>query len=126
MKIRSIAIAALLVGSSVSILTAVTTLAQWRMNDRVVAQEIDWDSHLTLAIAQAPSDDPEDGSPEPGQPAKCDNYFSTPADMKCHCARDTQECNGMPQPAAPVAMDKKCRTYCRAQHCECRGHGCTS
>jgi len=118
-----LAVLALLLLTTI-ILTAATTLTQWRMNDQVVAQEIDWDSHLTLAIAQAPdTDDPE----EPGKPMRCDNYLGTPADMKCHCARDKQNCNGgIPQGPVNVEMDRACLTYCKMQHCECRGHGCRS
>lgn len=84
---------------------------------------------IILAIAllfQAP-ESPEPDDPEPGQPAQCDNYAQTPAAHRCHCARDAQKCSGLPgDKPADVRMDKRCMTYCRAQHCECRGHGCRS
>jgi hypothetical protein len=78
---------------------------------------------MQLALQQ--SDDPESAAPEPGQPAQCDNHIGTPKDKKCECARAMQKCHGLPQDPADVRMDKKCKTYCRAQHCECTGSGCS-
>lgn len=84
---------------------------------------------LAAMLFQAPqgSDDPENGAPEPGQPAQCDNHLQTPADKRCACGRAMQKCNGdFPEPPADVKMDHKCKTYCRAQHCECAGMRCRS
>lgn len=65
--------------------------------------------------------------PEEGKPASCDNYRQTEPAHRCHCARDTQKCNGgIPQPPPDVAMDSHCLTYCRQQNCKCQGHGCAS
>ena len=64
--------------------------------------------------------------PEPDKPVSCDNYLQTPAEMRCHCARDRQECRGLPEPRANVELDHSCKTYCRMQHCNCAGHGCRS
>ena len=70
---------------------------------------------------------PDPDAPEfPDQPRSCDNYKSTAEDKRCHCARDAQKCSGLPEGPVDVAMDKKCKTYCRMQHCDCRGHGCRS
>ncbi len=81
---------------------------------------------LFLMQTQSP-EDPENGPPEPGQPARCDNFKDTEAAHRCECGRAKQECDGgLPQPPADVRMDKKCKTYCRAQHCECAGHKCRS
>lgn len=70
----------------------------------------------------------ESDAPEfPGQPKQCDNMIQTPAEHRCHCARDEQKCHGLPGEApAPVAMDRRCLTYCRQQKCTCMGHGCRS
>jgi hypothetical protein len=77
-----------------------------------------------LLLFQSP-DDPENGAPEPGQPAHCDNYIKTPKDHRCECGRAMQKCAGGPEPPAEVRMDRKCKTYCRAQHCNCVGNGCS-
>ena len=68
----------------------------------------------------------QDDTPEPDKPVSCDNYLQTPAEMRCHCARDRQECHGLPEPRANVELDHSCKTYCRMQHCNCAGHGCRS
>lgn len=82
---------------------------------------------LGLLFLQSPGDEPGDGAPEAGKPAQCDNHRSTPPDHRCECARAQQKCEGkLPEPPADVRMDKRCRTYCRAQHCQCAGAGCTS
>ena len=81
---------------------------------------------MLLFLAQSP-EDPENGPPEPGQPAQCDNSEHTEAAHRCACGRAIQNCEGgMPQGPADVRMDKRCKTYCRAQHCECAGHKCRS
>jgi hypothetical protein len=69
--------------------------------------------------------DPENQPPEAGKPLHCDNYLKTPKAEKCACDRAMQKCRGLPEPGADVRMDKKCRTYCRAQHCLCVGNGCS-
>lgn len=79
-----------------------------------------------LLLLQSPESDPENAPPEPGKPLQCDNHLQTPEAHRCHCARDRQKCEGMPQPPVPVAMDQSCLTYCRQQRCECRGNGCRS
>jgi len=84
-----------------------------------------WNRHdMELALQQTP-DDPEASEPEPGQPVRCDNFIKTAPDQRCQCARAMQKCHGMPTDPADVRMDKKCKTYCRAQHCECVGSGCS-
>ena len=82
---------------------------------------------MLLFLAQSP-DDPENGPPEPGsKPAQCDNYKQTEPVHRCECGRAMQDCKGgVPDTPADVRMDKRCKTYCRAQHCECAGHGCRS
>ena len=71
-----------------------------------------------LFIAQAPDD------PEPGQPASCDNFLRTAPAHRCECGRAMQKCHG-PEEPEDVRMDKRCKTYCRAQHCQCVGSGCS-
>lgn len=75
-----------------------------------------------LLLFQAP--DPENGLPEPGQPAQCDNYIHTPKAHRCECGRAMQKCTSPVDPPEPVMNDKKCKTYCRSQHCECVGTHC--
>lgn len=80
-----------------------------------------------MLLLQAPQGDDGGTDSEEGKPAQCDNYKNTAPDHKCACDRAMQDCQGkMPQPPADVRMDKKCKTYCRQQHCMCAGHGCTS
>ena len=71
-----------------------------------------------LLLFQSPDD------PEPGQPAHCDNYLATPAAHRCACGRAMQKCSIPAEEPEPVAMDKRCKTYCREQHCLCVGTHC--
>jgi hypothetical protein len=65
-----------------------------------------------------------DQQPEPDEPAtpegtaqRCDNYFNTAPELRCACGRAMHSDCSQGQP--PVANDKKCKTYCRAQNCHC-------
>ena len=77
-----------------------------------------------LLFLQAPQGDDPENAPEAGKPMHCDNYLKTAKDMRCQCSRAMQKCKG-PEPGADVRMDAKCKTYCRAQHCNCVGNGCS-
>lgn len=81
---------------------------------------------LALLFALLLFQSPDAPDPEDQRPQHCDNYRQTPEAHKCHCARDEQKCNGLPQDPADVRMDKRCKTYCRMQNCQCAGHGCRS
>jgi hypothetical protein len=92
-------------------------------------RKLTWSSVLiTLALISQPSlVRVEAQDQEEGKPLSCDNHKQTAAAHRCHCARDEQECHGgMPPKPADVEMDKRRLTYCKAQHCQCVGHGCTS
>lgn len=79
-----------------------------------------------LLLFQSPDGEGGDDTEE-GKPLSCNNYKSTTPDHRCECARAMQKCDGdLPQPPADVRMDKKCKTYCRQQHCQCAGMRCRS
>ena len=80
---------------------------------------------LLLFQQELPNQDDGD-SGEANRPASCDNFKQTAPDHRCACARAMQHCGDMPQPPADVRMDKKCLTYCSAQHCRCAGSQCRS
>jgi hypothetical protein len=89
----------------------------WALKIAVVA--------LLMLQGAIPGDDPENAAPEPGQPAHCDNKLATEAAHRCECGRAMQKCSIPGEPPANVTMDRKCKTYCRAQHCLCRSSHCS-
>lgn len=74
---------------------------------------------LLLVLALLLSQDrpvPQD-APEEGKPASCDNFHATPEAHRCACGKAMHSDCSKPDP--DVSLDRKCKTYCRSQHCLC-------
>lgn len=55
--------------------------------------------------------------PHEGQPDHCTNAKNAPAAHKCACAKTEDACD---------VEDKKCKVYCRKDHCHCFHPSCDS
>ena len=66
----------------------------------------------TTAVAAVQQDDPHNG-----QPDQCTNAKNAPADHKCNCKKVAGACD---------VEDRKCRVYCRKNHCHCFQPACDS
>lgn len=52
-----------------------------------------------------------------GQPSHCTNAKTAPAAHKCECKKTEDACD---------VEDKKCKVYCRKDHCHCFHPACDS
>ena len=52
-----------------------------------------------------------------GQPSHCSNAKTAPAAHKCDCKKTEDACD---------VEDKKCKVYCRKNHCHCFHPACDS
>ena len=52
-----------------------------------------------------------------GQPSHCSNAKTAPAAHKCDCKKTEDACD---------VEDKKCKVYCRKDHCHCFHPACDS
>jgi len=66
---------------------------------------------MVLSIANYLGDEHE------GQPAHCSNAKTAPAAHKCTCKKTEDACD---------VEDKKCKVYCRKDHCHCFHPACDS
>jgi len=66
----------------------------------------------STAAAATQQEDPHDG-----QPDHCTNAKNAPAAHKCECKKTEDACD---------VEDKKCKVYCRKDHCHCFHPACDS
>lgn len=74
---------------------------------------------LALLVITVPAQEPTD--PHANQPSHCINVKDAPAAHKCECSKTPGD-----DGSGCEVEDKKCRLYCKKDHCLCVHKGCTS